>query len=118
MIGQYLSNTNESVTIHILQKNLELNKALLSRPWISPAPAGSGCRLPNGWGGERPPQTADRVSFPLVHSTAMPVTGASRMARWLAATRGVDYVGGAASEASLSVSRGADRRSASRHVGR
>jgi len=27
MIGQYLSNTNESVTIHILQKNLEVNKA-------------------------------------------------------------------------------------------
>ena len=27
MIGQYLSNTNESVTIHILQKILEVNKA-------------------------------------------------------------------------------------------
>jgi hypothetical protein len=28
MIRQYLSNTNESATIPILQKNLELNKAL------------------------------------------------------------------------------------------
>ena len=28
MIRQYLSNTNESATISILQKNLELNKAL------------------------------------------------------------------------------------------
>ena len=28
MIGQYLSNTNESATISILQKFLELNKAL------------------------------------------------------------------------------------------
>ena len=28
MIGQYLSNTNESATISILQKNLEVNKAL------------------------------------------------------------------------------------------
>jgi hypothetical protein len=28
MIGQYLSNTNESATISILQKKLELNKAL------------------------------------------------------------------------------------------
>ena len=29
MIGQYLSNTNESANIPILQKNLELNKALI-----------------------------------------------------------------------------------------
>jgi hypothetical protein len=29
MIGQYLSNTNESATIPILQKILELNKALV-----------------------------------------------------------------------------------------
>jgi len=29
MIEQYLSNTNESATIPILQKNLELNKALV-----------------------------------------------------------------------------------------
>jgi len=29
MIGQYLSNTNENATIPILQKNLELNKALV-----------------------------------------------------------------------------------------
>jgi len=28
MIGQYLSNTNESATVPILQKNLEVNKAL------------------------------------------------------------------------------------------
>jgi len=27
MIGQFLSNTNESATVSILQKNLELNKA-------------------------------------------------------------------------------------------
>jgi len=26
MIGQYLLNTNENVTVHILQKNLEVNK--------------------------------------------------------------------------------------------
>ena len=31
MIGQYLSNTNEIGTIHILQKLLELNKAFLSK---------------------------------------------------------------------------------------
>ena len=30
MIGQYLSNTNEIDTIHILQKILELNKAMES----------------------------------------------------------------------------------------
>ena len=30
MIGQYLSNTNESATVLILQKNLELNKALVN----------------------------------------------------------------------------------------
>jgi len=29
MIGQYLSNTNENATVLILQKNLELNKALV-----------------------------------------------------------------------------------------
>jgi hypothetical protein len=29
MIGQYLLNTNEIGTIHILQKNLKLNKALV-----------------------------------------------------------------------------------------
>ena len=29
MIGQCLSNINESITIHILQKILELNKALI-----------------------------------------------------------------------------------------
>jgi len=29
MIGQYLSNINESATIFILQKSLELNKAIL-----------------------------------------------------------------------------------------
>jgi len=28
MIGQYLSNTNENATVPILQKNLQLNKAL------------------------------------------------------------------------------------------
>jgi hypothetical protein len=28
MIGQYLSNTNESVTIHILQKNFESKQDL------------------------------------------------------------------------------------------
>jgi len=27
MIGQYLSNTNESATVSIFQKNLKLNKA-------------------------------------------------------------------------------------------
>jgi len=27
MIGQYLSNTNESATVYILQKLLQLNKA-------------------------------------------------------------------------------------------
>ena len=31
MIGQYLSQTNESATVPILQKFLELNKALMSR---------------------------------------------------------------------------------------
>ena len=30
MIGQYLSNTNEIGTIHILPKFLELNKAIVS----------------------------------------------------------------------------------------
>jgi hypothetical protein len=30
MIGQYLSNTNEIVTIYILQKFLKVNKALLA----------------------------------------------------------------------------------------
>jgi len=35
MIGQYLSNTNENPTIYILQKNLELNKALVY--WIERA---------------------------------------------------------------------------------
>jgi hypothetical protein len=36
MIGQYLSNTNESATVSISQKILELNKALrdLSWKWI------------------------------------------------------------------------------------
>ena len=29
MIGQFLSNTNESATVSILQKNLELNMALV-----------------------------------------------------------------------------------------
>jgi hypothetical protein len=29
MIGQYLSNTNKSATMLILQKNLELNKAFI-----------------------------------------------------------------------------------------
>jgi hypothetical protein len=29
MIRQYLSNINESATVFILQKNLELNKALI-----------------------------------------------------------------------------------------
>jgi len=31
MIGQFLSNTNESATVSILQNFLELNKALLPR---------------------------------------------------------------------------------------
>jgi len=32
MIGQYLSNTNETATVSIFQKFLELNKALV-HPW-------------------------------------------------------------------------------------
>ena len=34
MIGQYLSNTNESATMSISQKILELNKALVWRAGI------------------------------------------------------------------------------------
>jgi len=33
MIGQYLSNTNESATVSISQKFSELNKALLKDLW-------------------------------------------------------------------------------------
>ena len=32
MIGQFLSNTNESTTVSILQKFLELNKAFVAAP--------------------------------------------------------------------------------------
>ena len=34
MIGQYLSNTNEIDTIHILQNILQLNKALIEQLWL------------------------------------------------------------------------------------
>ena len=36
MIEQYLSNTNESATIPILQKNLKLNKALMVILFLKP----------------------------------------------------------------------------------
>jgi hypothetical protein len=39
MIGQYLSNTNKSTIIFILQIFLELNKALLKMAgWLLPGP--------------------------------------------------------------------------------
>jgi hypothetical protein len=34
MIGQYFSQTNESATVPVLQKNLELNKAMAALPCI------------------------------------------------------------------------------------
>jgi hypothetical protein len=34
MIGQFLSNTNESGTVSILQNFLELNKAYIPLVWI------------------------------------------------------------------------------------
>jgi len=45
MIGQYLSNTNEIATVSILQKFLELNKAIIKRqrvPLPYPAMMGGG----------------------------------------------------------------------------
>jgi len=39
MIRQYLSNTNENITIHILQKILKVNKAQLTRVEFATAQA-------------------------------------------------------------------------------
>ena len=48
MIGQYLSNTNESATVSISKKNLELNKAVSCRVCVdadSALPASGALRL-------------------------------------------------------------------------
>jgi len=55
MIGQFLSNTNESATVSILQNFLELNKALVKfeeARWQAGAPRRSQCRC--RWGLEVP----------------------------------------------------------------